>query len=306
VRVHDFGQARDGRLFCVMDLLEGQSLRSELERDAPFHWKRALRVAREIGLALAAAHEHGLVHRDIKPENVYVERDGHVKLLDFGLARSAEELGEVQRDPRAEGAGGQLGAMTLFGTPEYMAPEQAAGGRVDHRADLYALGCVLYEMLTGRLPFSGDSAVAVLSAKLEGSPEAVRERAPSLGIPKNVSRLVTRALARHPSRRFDSATAMAESLRLALEEPSRQRTRRRVVGGSVMAAVLAFAVVLVGRQARPWLEVLPARLPWLEAPPAGIDQPAESAPAAPGPRKASDGAAPDAAETNAAGVVVQR
>ena len=302
VRVHDFGQAGDGRLFCVMDLLEGQPLTAVLEREGPLPWKRALRIGREICLALAVAHEHGLVHRDIKPDNLFLESSGRLKLVDFGLARQADELGELGREAAAAEAGGQLGAMTLFGTPEYMAPEQAAGGRVDHRADLYAVGCVLYEMLTGRLPYAADSAVAVLSAKLEGSPESVRERAPGLGIPKSVSRLVTRALARHASRRFDSAASMAEAMRSALEEPTRARMRRRVVGGSVMAAVMAFALVLVGRQARPWLETLPAHLPWLQAPPAELEHPSERAPSAPEHRKA----APDATEISDEGVVVQR
>ncbi len=263
VRVFDFGQAPDGRLFCVMELLEGKTLREELCEGQPIDWRRALRIVRRACLALAVAHRHELVHRDIKPENLFIASDDTVKLIDFGLARTVKELGDPRRDAEGEA---DLGAMTLFGTPEYMAPEQIAGGRVDHRADIYALGCVLYELLTGRLPFVESSSVRVLDAKLKGSPESVRDRAPNRGIPRTVSRLVARALARHASRRFASATEMAEALGDALDEPTRTRTRRRAAGASVFAAVMGFALVLVVQEARPWLEALPTRLPWMKQP----------------------------------------
>lgn len=261
VRVFDFGQASDGRLFCVMELLEGRTLRQELEIEGPLPWARAFRIARKVCLALTVAHEHDLVHRDIKPENLFLTSNGAIKILDFGLAKRVDELGESRDDTDAVAA--EIGAMTLFGTPEYMAPEQVAGGRVDHRADLYALGCVVYESLTGRLPFVADSTVQLLDKKLEGSPESVRERAPSLRLPRPVSRLVERAMARHASRRFETAAAMAEALTATLDEPGRRRARRRTVGASVFAAIMAFAVVLLGQTARPWLEALPAQLPWL-------------------------------------------
>jgi serine/threonine-protein kinase len=212
------------------------------------------------------------VHRDIKPENIFVTTAGEVKVLDFSLAKNAEELGDDTSDDK----GTHLGAMTLFGTPEYMAPEQIAGGAVDHRSDVYAIGCVLYELLSGRLPFAADSAVKILDAKLKGSPESIRERAPALDVPAGVSRLVLRALARHPARRFDSARALADALAIALHEPTRRKNRRRAAGAAVFAAVMAFALVLVGREAKPWLEALPNELPWLEpAAPSGADSPAQ-------------------------------
>jgi serine/threonine protein kinase len=273
VRVHDFGQSDDGRLFFAMELLEGRTLREEIEQQEQIEWRRALRMIRQACLALEAAHGRGLVHRDIKPENLFVTDGGAVKLLDFSLAKHADELGSEGRmlEALAEGLhegnkGEQLGAMTLFGTPEYIAPEQAAGGRVDHRADVYALGCVLYELLTGRRPFAEDSAVKVLDAKLKGAPETVRERAPNLRIPGGVSRLVARAMARHPTRRYPSAAAMAAAISECLDAPSRVRSRRRAMGASVFAAVMAFAVVLLTQQAKPWLEALPSELPWLEQP----------------------------------------
>ncbi len=260
VRVFDFGQSDDGRLYSAMELLEGKTLRQQLDLDPYMGWKAALRITRQVCLALAVAHRQGLVHRDIKPENLFIQNDGIVKIIDFGLAKQADELGDEIEE--GEGAS-KLGALTLFGTPEYIAPEQIAGGRVDQRADLYALGCVVYEMLTGRLPFVADSAVKVLDDKLKGSPETVRERAPNRGIPRAVSAIVQRCLARHPSRRFDTAADMATAIAAALDEPTRRRNRRRVVGGAMLAAVMAFSLVVVIQQARPWLEALPAELPWL-------------------------------------------
>lgn len=264
VRVFDFGQSPDGRLFCVMELLEGKTLREVLDETRELDWRRALRIVRRACLALSVAHRHDLVHRDIKPENLFITKDDTVKLIDFGLARSVEELGDPVVD--ADGEEADLGAMTLFGTPEYMAPEQIAGGRVDHRADIYALGCVLYEMLTGRLPFVASSSVKVLDAKLKGSPDSVRERAPNRGIPRTVSRMTARALARHASRRFASATDMAVAIADALDEPTRRRSKRRALGASVFAAIMGFALVLVVQQARPWLEALPSQLPWMKQP----------------------------------------
>jgi serine/threonine-protein kinase len=271
VRVFDFGQAADGRLFCVMELLDGRTLRQELEESQAVPWERALRIARKVCLALAAAHARQVIHRDIKPENVFVADGDQVKLIDFGLARTSEDP-EARGDDAPEG---DMGAMTLFGTPEYMAPEQVAGGQVDHRADVYALGCVLYEMLTGRLPFRDGSAVKQLDAKLRGNPEPAHLCAPQRGIPRAVSRLTARALARHPSRRFASAAEMADAISDALDEPTRRRTRRRALGASVVAATMGFAVVLLVQVARPWLEELPARLPWLRTP---TEQPRERAP----------------------------
>lgn len=263
VRVHDFGQADDGRMFCVMELLEGDNLRDVLEREERISWKRALRIARQAAVALQAAHERGIVHRDTKPANLFLTNSGEVKLIDFGLARSPDEAEPLSnRSKRAP----DLGALTLFGTPEYMAPEQVASGRVDHRADLYALGCVMYEMLSGSLPFAETSAVATLDAKMKGSPEPLAQRVPRQEIPKSVGWIVMKSLARHPSRRFDSAEQLADALASAIDEPTRRRSRRRVVSASLFAATMGFALMLVWAQASPWLDDLPNRLPWLDPP----------------------------------------
>ncbi|MEM1034188.1 MAG: serine/threonine-protein kinase [Myxococcota bacterium] len=244
-RVFDFGQARDGRLFCAMERLEGHLLRDELEQEEFLPWPRVLELARQALGAMAVAHQHGIIHRDVKPENLFLGADGRVRLLDFGLAKSPGEVDATEELPD--------GALTLFGTPEYMAPEQVEGGEVDPRADLYALGCVMYEALTGRLPFVGRSAVEVLDRKLEGCPESVRERAPKLRVPRAVSHLVGRAMARHPRRRFADAQEMRDAIDEALAAPARVRRRRRAAGGALLAGVMTMGTALVIHESRPWL-----------------------------------------------------
>jgi serine/threonine protein kinase len=308
VRVHDFGQSADGKLFCVMELLEGQSLRMRLDRGEVVGWKEALRIARRCCLALQAAHDMGVVHRDIKPGNIFLTADDRVKLIDFSLAKTAEEVGELAADDAAElgtatAGSDRAGAMTLFGTPDYMAPEQIAGGQVDARADIYALGSVLYEMVTGRLPFVAEGMMGGLDAKLRGNPEDPRERVPSLELPRGASRLIMKALARHPSRRFQSAADMADAIAEVLDAPSRVRQGRRAVGYSLLAAVMAFAVVLLGKQLAPWLQQLPGDLGGADA--AAGEPPAASAvPAVPSPEpRAAEAAAthvPPPASTEAA------
>jgi serine/threonine-protein kinase len=261
-RVYDFGQAADGRLFCALELLEGESLRALLAREGRLDWRRALRIARQAALALELAHRHGIVHRDVKPENLFLTSAGLVKILDFGLSATEGELAgggsAADGGPASEAA---RGALCLFGTPEYMAPEQAAGGRVDGSADVYALGCVLYEMLSGEVPFRGSSPVAVIEQKLEGSPASLCT--PRRAVPRAVDRVVMRALARHPSRRWGGAGPLAEALAGALAEPGRRRARRRAGGAAVLSAVLAFAGVLLWRHGGPLVDALRGRVPWL-------------------------------------------
>ncbi|WP_437717929.1 serine/threonine-protein kinase [Sorangium sp. So ce448] len=272
VKVHDFGMAADGRLFCAMDLLEGETLDALLVRGGAIDWRDALAMAAKVLSALELAHAEGLVHRDIKPENLFMTRprgvegalslaDAGLKLLDFGLAkRLSDDRGEADGvvDETGAGEGPARAAVAIVGTPEYMAPEQAASGRIDGRADLYALGCVLYEMLTGRLPFVEQSLVALIDAKIKGSPERLRERAPTRQIPTFVDDLVMRALARHPSVRFQSAAEMRKAILEALGRPARARTRRRALGFAAVAAAMALAGVLVVGKGRELVARVPA------------------------------------------------
>lgn len=231
VGLHDFGVSADGRPFYAMELLEGETLERYIERERGMDWREATRVATETLAALEAAHSAGLVHRDIKPGNLFLTRDGKVKLLDFGV---------VQTDVDGE-AGKDVEALTLVGTVEYMAPEQAAGEPVDERADLYAVGAVLYELVTGRRPHVAETTVAVIDRKLRCDPESPRERAPGRGIPAALDRAIMRSLARFAPQRYKSATEMRMALEAALAAPERERTVRRRVA---MLALVALGILL--------------------------------------------------------------
>jgi hypothetical protein len=198
VQIYDIGA--EGRLrYIVMEHVEGRSLKEVLAERGRLDPPSALRLARSVARALQFAHERGVIHRDIKPANLLLDRQGRVRILDFGLAKSLTESGALT-------AGG-----TMIGTPGYMSPEQAfaAPEEVDARADVYSLGAVLYEMLTGRPPFEGATVLAVLR-KIEA------EDPPPPGVSPEVDALVLKALAKDPARRFQSAAEMAEALRACL------------------------------------------------------------------------------------------
>jgi serine/threonine-protein kinase len=212
VAATDFGKLPDGAVFLVLEFVSGQSLRDEIAR-APFAVDRAFHVARQIAGALSAADAQGIVHRDLKPENVMlVEKGGDpdfVKVLDFGIAKVP--LSNVS------GAGAQSGlpitkAGMVFGTPEYMAPEQALGQNVDGRADLYALGVILFEMLSGVRPFSSQSSVGILGQQLSKPTPTFAERSPGLVVPPAAEQIVHKLLARDAVERYQSAGELARAI----------------------------------------------------------------------------------------------
>lgn len=210
VRVQDFDETEDGRPFMVMEYIEGQSLDKAMATEPPFHPRRAVRIASQICAALGEAHQLGIIHRDIKPANILLARTAtggeEVKVLDFGVAKVKESSTLM------------LGASLtrtgfVVGTPEYMSPEQARGCRgeeMDGRTDLYSLGIVLYEMLTGRLPYSADTPVMMLMAHVQSVP--VDPRTLRADLPPPLVSLVLRALEKDPAQRFPSAEAMREAL----------------------------------------------------------------------------------------------
>ena len=195
--VYDSGQA-DGLLYYVMPYVEGESLQERMQRESQLPVEDALRIAREVAEALAYAHERNIIHRDIKPANIMLSR-GHALVADFGIAR-------------AMGSGASITQTGLaVGTPQYMSPEQASGSPgVDGRADVYALGCVLYEMLAGEAPFTGPTPQAIITRSLTENPRSLTMS--RVGLPPTLDGIVTRALAKSPADRFQSPAALADAL----------------------------------------------------------------------------------------------
>jgi hypothetical protein len=215
----DFGTTEDGAFYLVLEYVDGRSLRHELER-GKMTPQRALHIVRQISLALVRAHELGFVHRDLKPDNVMlVERGGDpdfVKVLDFGIAKvPLEQLGKA-REGSAPGNSGTRAPLTrvgaVFGTPEYMAPEQALGQEVDARADLYALGVMFYETLAGAPPFVAETITALLTKQLTEAPVPLSSRLPPGALPPGIEELVHALLQKEASQRPASAQVVVDTI----------------------------------------------------------------------------------------------
>lgn len=213
VRMTDLGVTSDGLMYLVMEYLDGRTVGQEIEHDGPIAPDRVMHIARQVCAALHCAHELSIVHRDLKPENIMLIQRGRdpdmVKVLDFGLAK-------LVSDP-----GGAFTAMSMtpltregmiFGTPEYMSPEQAIDEQLTPACDLYSLGVVMYEMLTGLLPFDSENYMEILAAHVREQPVPPHERRPELGIPESLSGLVMWLMAKSPDDRPVSASRVAEDL----------------------------------------------------------------------------------------------
>src|SRR5262245_42236888 len=205
--VHDVGDY-EGAPFIVAELLEGEELREQLNEGA-LPLRRSIDYARQIAAGLAAAHEKSIVHRDLKPENLFVTTDGRVKILDFGLAKL--------KLPQAPAMGTNAPTRkkitdpgTVLGTIGYMAPEQVRGQEADHRADIFSFGVILYEMLSGRRTFSGESAIEVMNAILKEDPPELT--ATNNRVPQGLERLIRRCLEKRPEHRFHSAHDLGYAL----------------------------------------------------------------------------------------------
>jgi serine/threonine protein kinase/beta-lactam-binding protein with PASTA domain len=199
VQVYDYGQS-DGNYFIVMELIDGTDLRRYLRSRGILATERAIIIAHDIALGLGAAHRRGIVHRDVKPQNVLVGRDGSIKLTDFGIASVYKDI----NDERLTTTG-----MTL-GTVQYYAPEQAQGEIVSPAADVYALGIVMYEMMTGRTPFDGDTPVAVAMAHIQDPPTPPSHLNPN--IPPALEEIILRCLEKVPEMRYRDGNVLARAL----------------------------------------------------------------------------------------------
>lgn len=253
VAVYDVG-AEAGVPYIVMELIESGDLTAALAADRPMSPERATRIGIDVASALEAAHAAGVVHRDIKPGNILLDADDRARVADFGIARATG-------DESLTGTGSMLGSV------DYFSPEQARGERATEASDLYALGVVLYELLTGERPFSGDTAYAVATARLRRPPPPVRQANPT--VPAPLAAIVERAMSRDPAQRFSSAADLRRALEgwtseavaaapartgtatlaplskpVSDEPPRRERRRRRVpVWAAGVAALLVLAVV---------------------------------------------------------------
>ncbi|MFV8754280.1 protein kinase domain-containing protein [Nannocystaceae bacterium ST9] len=222
VDIVDFGQVPGGSVFFVMERLVGHDLGALLDVQVRLSWMRTRNIAMQVARALHAAHAVGVVHRDMKPGNVFlIQRrgdDDYVKVLDFGIAKVDDPDGNVLTR-----------AGSVFGTAAYMAPEQAAGSSVDGRTDVYSLACVMFEMLTGRLPFPGTNFVKILSQHIKEPPPRPREVAPEADVSDEVEALLMRALAKRPEDRFPDMGAFARAIAEANGEAPIASPRQRPV-----------------------------------------------------------------------------
>jgi eukaryotic-like serine/threonine-protein kinase len=262
VTVFDFGQSESGEFYLAMELLEGESVGQRLTRDGKLSAAVAVDTARQALRSLGEAHAKGIIHRDLKPDNLFYARvigggsgektEEIVKVLDFGIAKMLrdddEPIGVVETQ-----------AGTVFGTPRYMSPEQAQGKPLDARSDLYSLGVILYQMLTGRPPFTDNDAVVVMARHIKSTPKRPNEANPEANVPKELEDVVMRTLAKEPSDRPPSAEALAGQLLAAIEAQG-------AMSSGVRASITNAAGIRVPDSLRPPPVALPSSPPKSKVP----------------------------------------
>src|SRR5438477_550023 len=212
--IHEIGQV-DATHYIVTEFIDGQPLRQRMN-SAKLMLSEALDVAVQVASALAAAHEAGIVHRDIKPENIMLRCDGYVKVLDFGLAKLSEAPPEIIDLPAPSFAKVTTGFGAAKGTAPYMSPEQGRGQSVDARSDIFSLGVVLYEMITGRAPFEGETASDVIAALLTGEPLPLAECLPE--VPRELEQVVAKTLCKDREKRYQSINDLLADLKKVKQE----------------------------------------------------------------------------------------
>ena len=249
--------------YIIMRCIDGPSLGDLLERHQKLSIGDAARIARQVADALAYAHTHDIVHRDIKPDNVLLDKTGHVLVTDFGIAKAAQAA-----QAATPGTSQLTSEGMIIGTPQYMSPEQAAGDMLDGRSDIYSLGIVLYQMLSGGPPFDGDSSAKIIAQQLTAVPRDIRELrsdvTPELGA------VLGRMLAKDPSQRFQSAGEVSRALVDALPTAAKQRVQHRSTWfsmfvkslvGVTLAGCLAGAAFIAGAVVVFWYVL--AAAPWM-------------------------------------------
>ena len=202
VNIYDVG-SENGIHYIVMEYVEGITLKTYIEKKGQLTYKEALSIAIQVGRGIQAAHAKNIVHRDIKPQNIIISTDGKVKVTDFGIARAVSE-NTIHSD--------------VMGSVHYASPEQARNGYVSNRSDIYSLGIVMYEMVTGRVPFDGDSTVAVAIQHLQDEMDPPSKYAPNL--PISLEKIIQKCTQKSPDRRYDSMESLLIDLRKALLNPN--------------------------------------------------------------------------------------
>jgi tetratricopeptide (TPR) repeat protein len=235
VRIHDLAR-HEGRWLISMDFVDGQSLDHRIDHGGPLDVEEALRIARQVAAGLAAAHATDVIHRDLKPANILLDQQGNAYISDFGVARSLATSGQTRTG-------------SVVGTPDYLAPEQARGDPADARSDLYALGLILYEMLTGQSPFAGGTVAEVLAQRMLRTPSPVTRQRPD--VPAWVARLVDRLLRSQPAHRFQSASEVVAAI-------DQREVRRRFIADVVrphqQAWLMLATLVVLGAGFGGWWE----------------------------------------------------
>jgi serine/threonine protein kinase len=227
IDIMDFGQSPDGLVYIAMEYLDGKDLGEIMRTGGALDWPQARDIVLQICRALRAAHDKGIVHRDMKPENIFlIQREGQphfVKILDFGIAKV---MGLDPNGPRLTRTG------MIFGTPEYMAPEQAEGKDTDHRADIYAVGCIMYHLITGQTPFVAESFMTMLTKHLMEEPVPPSARRPDLVITPEMDGLVLKALEKDREKRWQSMAELLEAVGVC---PGPETAAPKPPGGQTVA-----------------------------------------------------------------------
>lgn len=273
VSASDYGRMDDGRFYLVLEYVEGKELRSVLDQaNGPLPPARAIYIARQIVSALSRAHTLGIVHRDLKPQNIMLERrdgqDDFVRVLDFGLALLSRHLDSTGDEAQGLKTAPKITKTgEIFGTPPYMSPEQTVGGATDIRTDLYALGVLLYEMLTGVRPFPGPTPLAFIQQHLAWPVPSFKQRAPKVRVAADIEALVLRLLAKQPADRFQTPEELMKAVDLVAVRhgfswtagsPSSQSTAPVPAGRSLSVRMCSLA--------RAWVDLrasLMAALMWM-------------------------------------------
>ena len=251
--IHDFG-TQDGTAYAVTELLEGETLRGRLD-GAPISQKQAIEWCLQISKGLSAAHGKGVVHRDLKPENVFVSRDGHVKILDFGLAKRVGAVGPDEKTVGHSGSG-QTEPGTVMGTMGYMSPEQLRGMTVDQRSDIFSFGAILYELLSGKKAFKRDTASDTIAAVLKEEPPELTQT--GRNISPALDHIVRHCLEKDPENRFQSAkdvafalseassptTTVTSGVQAIVVAPEKRRRRNTLIAAAVVVLLAAVGLLL--------------------------------------------------------------